>query len=88
MLANWQQLINDCHAALAHAKTAQFRILSLDRKNGLPARGDQVGPRDRRRCADPDAQEAARDPTPAPPPPPTVLATSAIEGIAEETCSA
>ena len=37
MLTNWQQLIDYCHAALAHEKTEQFRILFLDRKNVLIA---------------------------------------------------
>ena len=37
VLTNWQQLINYCHAALAHEKTEQFRILFLDRKNVLIA---------------------------------------------------
>ena len=37
VLANWQQLIDYCHAALAHEKTEQFRILFLDRKNVLIA---------------------------------------------------
>ena len=55
VLANWQQLIDYCHAALAHEKTAQFRILFLDRKNGLSAQGDQARPRARRRCPDPSA---------------------------------
>ena len=36
-LTNWQQLIDYCHAALAHEKTEQFRILFLDRKNVLIA---------------------------------------------------
>ena len=27
VLANWQQLIDYCHAALAHEKAAPFRIL-------------------------------------------------------------
>ena len=35
VLTNWQQLIDYCHAALAHEKTEQFRILFLDRKNVL-----------------------------------------------------
>jgi DNA repair protein RadC len=34
---NWQQLIDYCHAAPAHEKTEQFRILFLDRKNVLIA---------------------------------------------------
>ena len=37
VLTNWQQLIDYCHAALAHEKTEQFRILFLDRKNVLIA---------------------------------------------------
>jgi DNA repair protein RadC len=37
VLGNWQQLIDYCHAALAHEKTEQFRILFLDRKNVLIA---------------------------------------------------
>jgi DNA repair protein RadC len=37
VLSNWQQLIDYCHAALAHEKTEQFRILFLDRKNVLIA---------------------------------------------------
>ena len=37
VLANWQQLLDYCHAALAHEKTEQFRILFLDRKNVLIA---------------------------------------------------
>jgi DNA repair protein RadC len=40
VLTNWQQLIDYCHAALAHEKTEQFRILFLDRKNVLI--GDEV----------------------------------------------
>jgi len=35
VLTNWQQLIDYCHAALAHEKTEQFRILFLDRPGGL-----------------------------------------------------
>ena len=37
VLTNWQQLIDYCHAALAHEKTEQFRILFLDTKNVLIA---------------------------------------------------
>ena len=37
VLTNWRQLIDYCHAALAHEKTEQFRILFLDRKNVLIA---------------------------------------------------
>jgi DNA repair protein RadC len=37
VLTNWQQLLDYCHAALAHEKTEQFRILFLDRKNVLIA---------------------------------------------------
>ena len=37
VMTNWQQLIDYCHAALAHEKTEQFRILFLDRKNVLIA---------------------------------------------------
>ncbi|TAJ39877.1 MAG: DNA repair protein RadC [Reyranella sp.] len=37
VFTNWQQLIDYCHAALAHEKTEQFRILFLDRKNVLIA---------------------------------------------------
>jgi DNA repair protein RadC len=37
VLASWQLLIDYCHAALAHEKTEQFRILFLDRKNVLIA---------------------------------------------------
>ena len=37
MPINWQQLIDYCHAAPAHEKTKQFRILFLDRKNVLIA---------------------------------------------------
>jgi DNA repair protein RadC len=37
VLTNWQQLIDYCHAALAHEKVEQFRILFLDRKNVLIA---------------------------------------------------
>lgn len=37
ILTNWQQLIDYCHAALAHEKTEQFRILFLDTKNVLIA---------------------------------------------------
>ena len=37
VLTNWQQLIDYCHAALAHEKTEQFRLLFLDRKNVLIA---------------------------------------------------
>ena len=37
VLGNWQQLLDYCHAALAHEKTEQFRILFLDRKNVLIA---------------------------------------------------
>jgi DNA repair protein RadC len=37
VLTNWQLLIDYCHAALAHEKTEQFRILFLDRKNVLIA---------------------------------------------------
>jgi DNA repair protein RadC len=37
VLTNWQQLVDYCHAALAHEKTEQFRILFLDRKNVLIA---------------------------------------------------
>ena len=37
VLTNWQQLIDYCHAALAHEKTEQFRVLFLDRKNVLIA---------------------------------------------------
>lgn len=37
VLTNWQSLIDYCHAALAHEKTEQFRILFLDRKNVLIA---------------------------------------------------
>src|SRR5471030_295241 len=35
VLTNWQQLIDYCHAALAHEKTEKFRILFLHRKNVL-----------------------------------------------------
>ncbi len=37
VLTNWQQLLDYCHAALAHEKTEQFRILFLDGKNVLIA---------------------------------------------------
>ena len=37
VLGNWQQLIDYCHAALAHEKTERFAILFLDRKNVLIA---------------------------------------------------
>ena len=37
VMTNWQQLIDYCHAALAHEKTEQFRLLFLDRKNVLIA---------------------------------------------------
>ena len=37
VMTNWQRLIDYCHAALAHEKTEQFRILFLDRKNVLIA---------------------------------------------------
>ncbi|MBS0539992.1 MAG: DNA repair protein RadC [Proteobacteria bacterium] len=37
VMTNWQQLLDYCHAALAHEKTEQFRILFLDRKNVLIA---------------------------------------------------
>lgn len=37
VLTNRQQLIDYCHAALAHEKTEQFRILFLDTKNVLIA---------------------------------------------------
>jgi DNA repair protein RadC len=37
VLTNWHQLLDYCHAALAHEKTEQFRILFLDRKNVLIA---------------------------------------------------
>ncbi len=37
VLTNWQSLLDYCHAALAHEKTEQFRILFLDRKNVLIA---------------------------------------------------
>ena len=37
IMTNWQQLLDYCHAALAHEKTEQFRIFFLDRKNVLIA---------------------------------------------------
>lgn len=37
VLSNWRALLDYCHAAMAHAKTEQFRILFLDRKNTLIA---------------------------------------------------
>ena len=37
VLGNWQQLIDYCHATLAHEKTERFAILFLNRKNELIA---------------------------------------------------
>jgi len=37
VLGNWQQLIDYCHASLAHEKTERFFILFLNRKNELIA---------------------------------------------------
>ncbi|WP_281301717.1 MULTISPECIES: DNA repair protein RadC [unclassified Iodidimonas] len=37
ILSNWRALLDYCTAAMAHAKTEQFRILFLDRKNILMA---------------------------------------------------
>jgi DNA repair protein RadC len=37
VLANWQQLLDYCHASLAHEKTERFFILFLNRKNELIA---------------------------------------------------
>jgi len=37
IMSSWQQLLDYCHAALAHEKTEQFRLLFLDRKNVLIA---------------------------------------------------
>jgi DNA repair protein RadC len=37
VLGNWQQLIDYCHASLAHEKTERFCILFLNRKNELIA---------------------------------------------------
>ncbi|HTR85997.1 MAG TPA: DNA repair protein RadC [Reyranella sp.] len=37
VMSSWQQLLDYCHAALAHEKTEQFRLLFLDRKNVLIA---------------------------------------------------
>jgi DNA repair protein RadC len=37
VLGNWQQLLDYCHATLAHEKTERFAILFLNRKNELIA---------------------------------------------------
>jgi DNA repair protein RadC len=37
VLSNWQQLLDYCHASLAHEKTERFFILFLNRKNELIA---------------------------------------------------
>ena len=42
VVSSWQQLIDYCHTAMAHAETEQFRILYLDRKNVLIADEEQA----------------------------------------------
>jgi DNA repair protein RadC len=37
VIGSWQQLVDYCRASMANAKTEQFRILFLDRKNQLIA---------------------------------------------------
>ncbi len=37
ILSSWQQLLDYCRSAMAREKTEQFRLLFLDRKNGLLA---------------------------------------------------
>jgi len=37
VIGNWRQLLAYCRAAMAHHKVEQFRILFLDRKNGVIA---------------------------------------------------
>ena len=37
VLSSWQGVLDYCHAAMAHAKIEEFRLLFLDRKNALIA---------------------------------------------------
>jgi len=37
VISNWRQLLAYCRAAMAQSKVEQFRILFLDRKNGVIA---------------------------------------------------
>lgn len=37
VVSNWQQLLAYCRASMAHSKIEQFRVLFLDRKNGIVA---------------------------------------------------
>ena len=37
VIDNWQRLLDYCRASMAYAKNEQFRLLFLDRKNGLMA---------------------------------------------------
>lgn len=37
VVSNWQQLLFYCRASMAHSKVEQFRVLFLDRKNGIIA---------------------------------------------------
>ena len=37
VIGNWQRLLDYCRASMGHSKVEQFRLLFLDRKNGLIA---------------------------------------------------
>lgn len=42
VVSSWQDLLDYCHASMAHRDTEQFRILFLDRKNVLIADEEQA----------------------------------------------
>jgi DNA repair protein RadC len=37
VISSWQKVLDYCRASMAYGKTEQFRLLFLDRKNGLIA---------------------------------------------------
>jgi len=42
VISSWQQLLDYCHASMAHRETEQFRVLYLDRRNMLVADEEQA----------------------------------------------
>ena len=42
VISSWQQLLEYCHASMAHRETEQFRVLYLDRRNMLVADEEQA----------------------------------------------